>query len=141
MLLKTWPAPESVHEVAKFMGFAQFYSGFIPDFKMHAAPLRTITKREYTDPITQHWTHDTEEAWEDLRDAVLLDPCIQHFNYRKLAVLRTGFFSLGFGYVLLQPENDKASVKAAQNDRVGKVFSFMTKRLHSNFATYLLWGS
>jgi len=106
MLLKTWPAPEFVRDVAKFIVFAQFYSRFIPNFKMRATPLCAVTKQEYTDPIAQHWAHDAEGSWEDLKDAILLDPCIQHFDYRKLVALRTDFSSLGFGYVLLQPGND-----------------------------------
>ena len=99
MILKTWPAPEFVRDVAKFIGFAHFYSRYIPNFKMHAAPLCTVTKQEYTDPIAQHWTHDAEQSWEDLKDAILLDPCIQRFDHQKLVVLRSDFSSLGFGYV------------------------------------------
>ena len=126
-LLDTWPAPEFVRDIAKFIGFAQFYSRFIPNFEMHAAPLRTLIKGEYTDPIAQHWTPEAETAWNDLKEAILSDPCIQRFDHRKLVVLRSDFSSLGFGYVLLQPGNDKASVKAAQDYREGKGFSFMTK--------------
>ena len=62
MLLKTWPAPELVRDVAKFIGFAQFYSRFIPKFEMRVASLRTITKEEYTNPIARHWTPDAELA-------------------------------------------------------------------------------
>ena len=61
ILLKTWPAPEFVRDFAKFIGFAQFYSRFIPNFEMRAAPLRTVTKQEYTDPVAHHWMHDTNE--------------------------------------------------------------------------------
>jgi hypothetical protein len=43
-LLKMWSAPEFVWDVAKLIGFAQFYSQFIPNFEMRAAPLRTICK-------------------------------------------------------------------------------------------------
>ncbi len=94
---------------------------------MHAAPLRALIKREYTDPIADHWTLQAEIAWNDLKDAILLDPCIQRFDHRKLVVLRTDFSSFGFGYVLLQPGNNEASVRAAQDYRAGKGFSFMTK--------------
>ena len=55
------------------------------------------------------------------------DPCIQRFDHCKLIVLRTNFSSKGFGYVLLQPGNDEASVKAAQDYLDGKGFNFMTK--------------
>ncbi len=58
---------------------------------------------------------------------IILDPCLQHFDHRKLAILRTDFSSLGFGYMLLQPGNDKASLQAALNYRDRKGFSFMTK--------------
>ncbi len=93
---------------------------------MRAAPLRALMKREYTDPIADHWMTQAESAWNDLKEAILLDPCIQRFDYRKLVVLRTDFSSFGFGYVLLQPGNDKASVRAAQDYRAGKGFSFMS---------------
>jgi hypothetical protein len=56
-----------------------------------------------------------------------LDPCIKRFDHQKLVVLRSDFSSLGFGYVLLQPGNDKSSVRAAQNYRAGKGFYFMSK--------------
>ena len=46
-LLKTWPAPKTVCHVAKFIGFAQFYSRFIHNFELRVAPLREITKQEY----------------------------------------------------------------------------------------------
>ena len=94
---------------------------------MHASSLRSVTKQEYTDPIAHHCTPEAEQAWEDLKDAILSDPCIQRFHYRKLVVLRTDFSSLGFGYVLLQQGNNEASIKAAQNYRARKGFSFMTK--------------
>ena len=84
-------------------------------------------KGEYTDLIAQHWTHDAETAWNDLKEAIISDPCIQRFDHRKLVVLRSDFSSLGFGYVLLQPGNDEASVRAAQDYRAGNGFSFMTK--------------
>ncbi len=94
---------------------------------MHAAPLRTVCKQEYTKPVAKHWTPEAEAAWEDLKDAILLDPCIQQFDYCNLIVLHTDFASHGFGYILLQPGNDEASVQAAQDYRDGTGFSFMTK--------------
>ena len=94
---------------------------------MRAAPLRALIKGEYNDLIADHWTPQAESAWNGLKDAILLDPCIQRFDHWKLVVLHTDFSSFGFGYVLLQPSNDEASVRAAQDYRAGKGFSFMTK--------------
>jgi hypothetical protein len=52
-LLKSWPKPEIIRGVAKFIGFAQFYSKYIHHFELRAAPLWALTTaHEYTDGIT-----------------------------------------------------------------------------------------
>ena len=50
-LLVHWPTPVIIRNVAKFVGFLDFYSRFIPNFKMHISPLREIMREEYTSPI------------------------------------------------------------------------------------------
>ncbi len=50
-LLETWPAPEIVQDVAKLIGFCQFYSCFIPNFEIRVAPLRDVTKQKYTNTV------------------------------------------------------------------------------------------
>jgi hypothetical protein len=55
-LLKHWPQPAIVRDVAKLVGFAQFYSKFIPQFKLRIAPLcDLITLFEYMDPVKTRW--------------------------------------------------------------------------------------
>ena len=39
VLLKSWPIPEIVRDVAKFVGFAQFYSRWIQNFELRIMPL------------------------------------------------------------------------------------------------------
>ena len=55
-LLKSWPAPKFVRDVAKFIGFAQFYSQFIHHFELHISPLCKICRNEYTKPVAPFWT-------------------------------------------------------------------------------------
>jgi hypothetical protein len=51
-LLETWPQPEIVRDVAKFIGFAQFYSKYIHHFELRVTPLWALTiKREYTNLV------------------------------------------------------------------------------------------
>ena len=41
-LLHHWRTPELVRDVAKFVGFMQFYSRFIPNFEVHITTMCTI---------------------------------------------------------------------------------------------------
>jgi hypothetical protein len=126
-LLQTWPLPELVCDGAKFIGFAQFYSGFIHHFELRVAPLRTLTKLKFANLVAPHWTPEAQAALDDMKNAILSDPCILQFDHRKLIVLRTDFSSKGFGYVLCQPATNESTLKAVQDYQDGKGFSFMTK--------------
>jgi hypothetical protein len=50
-LFHHWKTPEVVRDVAKFVGFLQFYSCFIPNFKVRISTLRTIMLQDYNAPI------------------------------------------------------------------------------------------
>ena len=113
VLLETWPDPILVRNIANFIGFGQFYSCFIPNFELCILPLRSITSHEYTNPVGELWTSDAKAAFDDIKSAILDDSCIQRFDHKKLIVIRTDFSGLGFGYVLLQPDDDVALITAA----------------------------
>jgi hypothetical protein len=126
-LLTTWPDPNFVCNVAKLIGIAQLYSHFIHHFELCIAPLRELCKNEYTNPVAPIWTYAAQADWDDIKQAIISDPSLQRFNYLKLVILCTDFSALGFGYVLLQPGNDAALIKALQDYRDGKGYTFMTK--------------
>jgi hypothetical protein len=42
-LLSTWPKPELVKDIAKFIGFVQFYSKYINQFELQVTQLRELT--------------------------------------------------------------------------------------------------
>jgi len=52
---------------------------------------------------------------DDMKEAILSDPCLLRFDYRKLIVLHTDFPKDGFGFMLCQPASDKAMLKAVQD--------------------------
>jgi hypothetical protein len=101
---------------------------FIHHFELCIAPLCELTKHEYTNPIGPLWTDATQAALDNMKNAIISNPCLQQFDYRKLVVLCTDFSALGFGYVLLQPGNNDASIQALQDYRDGKGFSFMSNK-------------
>ena len=82
---------------------------------------------EYTKPVAPFWSDAAQNAFDDMRTAIISDPCLQRFDYRKPVIIRTDFSAWGLGYVLLQPGNDDASLQASQDYWDGKGFTFMTK--------------
>ena len=126
ILLKTWPDPRNVHDVAKFISFIAFYALFIPLFELRIATLRDITKEDYSKPLGDMWTAQARAEFAVMKAAILADPCIKRFDSNKLVVIRTDFSSFGFSFVVLQPGNNAASISAANDYREGKGFTFMT---------------
>ena len=130
-LLNSWPTPTTVRDVASFVGFAVFYSKHIPCFEARVKRLREIMKFEYTEPAAPHWNADAKSEFDDIKNAILSDPCLKRFDYKKLVILQTDFSSLSFGYCLTQPGDDEPSQEAMHRAMRGGSFDFMTKGFES----------
>jgi hypothetical protein len=125
-LLKHWPQPETVCDVAKIIKFAQFYSKFIPHFELWIALLWALTtKFEYIKNVAPHWSAPAQAAFDDIKQAILSDSCLKRFNHQRLIVLQTDFSSQGFGYIICQPGDDDASTAAMDAYQHSSDFNFM----------------
>ena len=117
-----------MHDVATFIGFAQFYSKYIHHFELRVTPLRGLTiKHEYTNPVAAIWTDACQRSFDDIRDAIISDPCLLCYNPKRLVILCSNFSSKGFGYVVCQPGTNDTSEAAMKAYRLGSDFNFMTK--------------
>ncbi len=126
-LLKHWPIPEFVRDVAYFVGFLQFYGKFIPNFEIRVEPLHRIMERDHTEAVGNLWTPTACETFDDLRNSILCDPCLRRSNPKKLTVLRTDFSAKGFGYDVCQADDDDVSLALASQFMSGNGFHFLTK--------------
>jgi hypothetical protein len=86
-----------------------------------------MMRTEYTSPVGSSWTPAASAIFDEMRQAILSDPCLLCYNHRKLLVLRTNFSANGFGYVACQPANNKGSLATMRHCMHGKGFEFMTK--------------
>ena len=75
-LLTTWPNPTTVCDISSFIGFINFYASYIPHLEMRASRLREITKLEMTELAAPHFDEKALAELEDLKEAVLSDPCL-----------------------------------------------------------------
>ncbi len=127
-LLEHWSQPKFIRDVAKIVRFAQFCGKFIPQFDLRIVPLcDLITKLEYTKPVAPHWMTAAQNSFNDIKLAILSDPCLKRFDHNRLIVLWSDFLSKGFGYAVCQPGTDTALTIAMDAYRSGSDFSFMTK--------------
>jgi hypothetical protein len=114
--------------MCKFIGFAQFYSKYIHHFELMVTPLWTLTiKCKYTNPVVDIWMEACQGSFDDIREAIISDPCLLRFNHNQLVILCTDFSSQDFGYVVCQPGTDDALEAAMAAYFLGSDFRFMTK--------------
>ncbi len=110
--LQHWPSPVIVCDVAKFVGFMQFYSRFIPNFEIRITPLRDILQENYPSAAVDLWTPAAKLAFDQMQNAILSNPCLRWYDHCKLLVLHTNFSAKGFGYVACQPADNDPSLDA-----------------------------
>jgi hypothetical protein len=72
------------------------------------------------------WTPAAAATFDELCHCILCNPCLHHFNHRKLTILWTDFLSQGFGYIVCQPDDDDASLQLVAHYMSGNGFDFMT---------------
>jgi hypothetical protein len=126
-LLHHWVMPIIIRNVAKFVSFLQFYSRFIPHFEVRILSLCKLMKEDYSSTLGLAWTSTHQAVFDELRNAILDDPCLKQYDHQKLLILCTDFSADGFGYVTLQPGNDVESLSAMHVRMHGGDFAFMTK--------------
>ncbi|XP_044717353.1 reverse transcriptase (RNA-dependent DNA polymerase) domain-containing protein [Hirsutella rhossiliensis] len=74
--VKEWTTPTNVKSVRSFIGFANFYRIFMPDFSVIAEPLTRLTKKD----VPFRWDGLCEEAFEKLKDLLITAPILAHFH-------------------------------------------------------------
>ncbi len=80
-----------------------------------------------------------EATLEDMKNAILSDPCILHFDYRKLSALHTNFCSHRFGWMLCQPGEGAMTNQVVHNYQAGERFFNDDQGLNSCPPPGLLW--
>ena len=77
-------------------------------------PLRELClKKDYDDRVTPDmWSKEVNDAWEFIKNAIISDPVLVRFDYRKRIYTRTDYCNAGMGTVALQPASDPISMAA-----------------------------
>lgn len=96
--LKDIKAPASTAQVRSFMGLANYFRAFVPNFACISKPLTRLCSPR----VPFRWTDQTQHAFDTIKKAVLEAPLLHHLDYELPIVLRTDASTEGIGAVLLQ---------------------------------------
>ncbi|KAI2651181.1 Transposon Tf2-9 polyprotein [Labeo rohita] len=94
-----WPQPQTVKEMQRFLGFANFYRRFIKNYSLLSAALTSLlrgTKKTLT------WTPAAETSFQWLKEAFTSAPILRHPNPDLPFIVEVDAANLGVGAVLSQ---------------------------------------
>jgi hypothetical protein len=97
-----WATPTSVKAVQAFIGFANFYRVFIPNFSDIVEPLINLTKKE----IGFHWDEACNQAFETIKELLITAPILAHFDPEKDTLVEANSSGYATGGLLLQRDKD-----------------------------------
>jgi hypothetical protein len=96
--IQLWETPKTVKGIRSFVGFANYYRQFIPQFSALARPLTELTKKD----ATFVWSKECQEAFEDLKARLISAPVLAHWDPERETVLETDSSGYVVGGTLLQ---------------------------------------
>ncbi|CAI5484605.1 unnamed protein product [Closterium sp. Yama58-4] len=70
--VKKWKVPENVKELQQFLGFANYYNRFVPQYAKIAAPLTNLLKKD----TPYKWDTPQQQAMEQLQTALTTAPVL-----------------------------------------------------------------
>lgn len=74
-VIKTWLPPPDIKSLQSFLGFCNFYRGFIPRYSEITVPLTELTKKG----TVYVWSDSCQRAFDELKLAFELDKVLHHF--------------------------------------------------------------
>ena len=121
--IEQWEKPKTVSELRAYLGFCNYYSGYIKMYAEYAAPMTTMLKgnREETKKGSKKalvWTAESDRAFEGMKQALLSAVGLHLVDPDRGFVLRTDASDYAIGAVLEQVLDDGRHVPVAFWSRV-----------------------
>ncbi|GBO40120.1 Retrovirus-related Pol polyprotein from transposon 17.6 [Araneus ventricosus] len=135
--VQNFPTPKNIQDVKSFLGLCSYYCRFIKDFCHRARPLQVLLKNNYK----FMWAELQEEAFGDLKSALISEPILSLFDETAPTELHTDASGYGIGAVLVQQQDGREKrppliVLASKLKRsVGKIgeMGFKTPRIRHHY--------
>ncbi|CAI7855576.1 unnamed protein product [Closterium sp. NIES-54] len=98
--VRTWKTPENVKELQQFLGFANYYNWFVPQYAKIATPLTNLLKKN----TPFKWEDVHQQAMEQLKTALTSAPILILPDPEKDYVIEADASDQAVGAVLMQDQ-------------------------------------
>lgn len=98
--VRSFPAPTSVTEVRRFLGLANYYRRFVPDFAKITKPLTALLRKD----VSFNWSDEQQTAFDQLRKILTSKPVLALYDREKPCLLYTDASKVGIGAMLVQKD-------------------------------------
>ncbi|CAI7811544.1 unnamed protein product [Closterium sp. NIES-53] len=119
--VRTWKTPENVKELQQFLGFANYYNRFVPQYAKIATPLTNLLKKN----TPFKWEDVHQQAMEQLKTALTSAPVLIVPDPEKDYVIEADASDQAVGAVLMQDQG-----KGLQ------AIAYLSKKLHGAELNY-----
>ncbi|GJP81305.1 hypothetical protein CLOP_g11465 [Closterium sp. NIES-67] len=119
--VRTWQTPENVKELQQFLGFANYYNRFVPQYAKIAAPLTNLLKKN----TPCKWEPKHQEAVEQLKQALTSAPILILPDPERDYVIEADASDQAVGAVLMQDQGNGL-----------QPIAYLSKKLHGAELNY-----
>ncbi|CAI7823025.1 unnamed protein product [Closterium sp. NIES-54] len=119
--VRTWKTPENMKELQQFLGFANYYNRFVPQYAKIATPLTNLLKKN----TPFKWEDVQQQAMEQLKTALTSAPVLILPDPEKDYVIEADASDQAVGAVLMQDQG-----KGLQP------IAYLSKKLHGAELNY-----
>ena len=104
----TYPQPQNLEELRRFLGMASYFRKFIRNFASIARPLHRLTEKS----VQFQWTSECQEAFSTLKQRLTEAPVLCYPDFTKPFIVYTDASGNGLGAVLCQEHETREHVVA-----------------------------
>ena len=93
--------PSMKQEFNSFLGIVNYLSQFLPAMSDFPSNLRKLLKKDFL----FQWTDSHEKCFQDLKNSISCDVCLQYFNPSKPVILQVETLKKELGVVFIKRDS------------------------------------
>jgi hypothetical protein len=114
-MITDWPLPATKQALHSLIQLCNFCDKHCPWLEIKLKPLRQLIKLHHRKPIPPEcWMPASRLLFDEVKRGVTSSPCLARYDCNKPTFLKTDWSANGFGAILMQPDDNLASVAATE---------------------------